>query len=117
MIRNITKKCTLANNINFARTLIQKSNGLMFSFPKKDYALIFPFDKERIISLHMLFVFYRIDILWLNKDKEVVDLRKCAIPFMPLIIPKAKAKYVIELPCGIIKKTSTEIKDKIEWKE
>ena len=52
--------------------------GLMFSRRRN---LLFVFDKERKVSIHMLFVFFSIDIYWLDKDFRVVDLRKKVKPF------------------------------------
>ena len=62
----------------------------------------------------MLFVFYSIDVLFLDKDKGVVELKEDFRPFR-FYTPKNKAKYVIELPDGIIKKTGTKLGDKISF--
>lgn len=58
--------------------------------------LIFVFDKEQRISLHMLFVFFPIWVIYLDKEKVVVHYQKL-IPFLSLCYPKHKAKYVLEL--------------------
>ena len=62
----------------------------------------------------MLFVFYPIDVLFLNKNKIVVDKK---INFRPFAFYKSKKKvmYAIELPDGITKKTKTGIGDKISF--
>ena len=95
--------------------ILSKFIGLMFS-RNKNTALIFKFNKEQIILLHMLFVFYPIDVLFLNKNKIVVDKKENFMPFA-FYKSKKKAMYVIELPFGTIKKTKTGIGDKIEFKE
>ena len=58
----------------------------------------------------MLFVFYPIDVIFLDGKKKVVDLKE---NFRPWTFYKSKrpAKYVIECPKGTIKKTRTKIKD------
>ena len=84
--------------------------GLMFSRKLKDKGLIFVFERERIVSLHMYGVFFPIDVVYLNSDKEVVEIKKSLKPFW-FYTPKNKAKYVIELPKGSLKKTG--INDKI----
>jgi len=68
------------------KTLIQKTKkansswsrfkGLMFEQKKKfDYALIFELDSETKVgaSIHMMFVFFPIDIVYLDASKKVVD--------------------------------------------
>ena len=52
--------------------------------------------KERNISLHMFFVFYPIDVIVLNKDKKVVEIKENFKPFK-FWYAKQKGKYLIEL--------------------
>ena len=113
-INNITKKTILETDFKFCNDAYSKSIGLMFS-KKRKLALIFKFSKERIIGLHMLFVFYPIDVLFLNKNNIVVDKKENFKPFT-FCKSKKKATYAIELPEGTIKKTKTNIGDKIDWK-
>ena len=110
-IKNTTKKILLAKNAKACKNIFSKSLGLMFSKPK---SLIFVFKKEKIIPLHMFFVFYPIDVLFLNKNNVVVEIKENFTPFA-FHTPKYKAKYVIELPKDTIKKCNTKIKDKIEF--
>ena len=60
----------------------------------------------------MFFVFFPIDVLFLDEDKKVVEIKKKFEPFT-LYNPKNKAKYVIELPQGAVKNTNTKIGDKV----
>jgi len=83
-------------------------------FSKYEKSLIFKFGKEKIIALHMLFVFYPIDVLFINKNKFVVEKKENFKPFT-FYSSKKKAMYVIELQQGLIKKSRTEILDKIEF--
>ena len=83
----------------------------MFS-KKSDRVLIFKFSHEKIVPLHMIFVFYPIDVLFLDKNKIVTDLKENFMPFT-FYTPKKKLKYVIELPNNTIKNTGTEIGDRI----
>ena len=112
LIKSLTKNRTLAKNAAFCDDIFSKFIGLMFSKNKKK-ALIFKFKKEKIIHLHMLFVFYSIDVLFLDKNKIVVDIKGNFRPFA-FYKSKKKAMYAVELPNGIIKRTKTEIGDKIE---
>ena len=103
----ISKECIFLDDI------FSKFIGLMFS-KKHNNTLIFNFNKEKIIHLHMFFVFYPIDVLFLNKSKVVVDKKENFKPFM-FYKSKKKAMYAVELPEGTIKKTKTEISDKIDF--
>lgn len=111
IIKNLTKKITISKNAKFVDKLLPQLVGLMFS-TKQDKSLIFRFNKEDIISLHMFFVFYPIDVLFLDKNKVVVDKKESFKPFT-FYKSREKAMYAIELPNGAIKKTKTEIGDRI----
>ena len=113
MIKNTTKNKIIANDAELCGDIFSKSLGLMFS-KKQTKALIFKFDEEKIIALHMVFVFYPIDVLFLDKNKIAVDAKENFRPFTFCKSGK-KAMYAIELPNGTIKKTKTEIGDKIEF--
>lgn len=105
----------LANNVKIYKDF-HKVLGLMFKRPLKNKeAVIFILDKEGRInaSIHMFFVFFSIDVVWLNKNKGVVDIRKNVKPFTPLIVPRKKAKYIIEFPNEGIK--NIKIGDKLKF--
>jgi uncharacterized membrane protein (UPF0127 family) len=108
-------KKILMRNVRFAKTTLERTKGLMFEEHKNfNYALIFEFPRESQIgtSLHMLFVFFPIDVLFLNKEKIVVD-KATLYPFTPNYTPKKAAKYVIEMPKG--KTKGVKIGQKGEW--
>ena len=111
-IKNTTKRTVIAENSNICKNIIAKSLGLMFALKPK--TLIFTFKKEEIVPLHMLFVFYPIDVLFLDKNKGVAEIKESLMPFS-FYTPKNKAQYVIELPKGTIKKTKTALGNKIQF--
>ena len=113
LIKNLAKKTLMISNAEICGSALSKFIGLMFSV-KQNKALIFRFNDERIISLHMFFVFYPIDVLFLDKNKIVVDKKEKFRPFS-FYSSKKKAMYAIELPSGTIKKSKTEIGDKIKF--
>lgn len=110
-IKNLTRGKILARSFGICSGIFSKAKGLMFSSRQKK-ALVFPFGSERIISLHMLFVFYPIDVLFLNKNGKIVEIKKNFKPFT-VYTGIRRAKYAVELPCGIINKT--KLNDKIEF--
>ena len=61
-----------------------------------DYALVFPFDDPDTQWLHMLFVPFAIDAVWLA-DGEVTGKKRLA-PFVGL--GRGRADTVVELPAG-----------------
>ena len=113
LIKNITKKRIISDNASLLKSDFQKFMGLMFTARQKKI-LIFKFKKEQHVPLHMFFVFYPIDVLFLDKNKIIVDAKEKFKPFA-VYNSKKKALYTIELPSGTIKKTKTRIGDKIKF--
>ena len=104
MIKNKTKNFVIIKKAKMCKSMFCKALGLMFRSKKPDYGLVFIFNKELRADLHMLFVFFPIDVLFLDKDKKVVDIKKDFKPFS-YYAPKAKAMFVIEMPVGVLKNT------------
>ena len=96
----------IAGNAVMSEHAFSNARGLMFTRKlKKGDALILAVDKESIpdTAIHMLFVFFPIDVVWLDKNKRVVDFRKNVKPFTPFIKPREAAQYVVELPKNTIR--------------
>jgi uncharacterized membrane protein (UPF0127 family) len=87
----------LASDVDVARSTLEQARGLMFrrSIPD-DYGLVFPFDEPETQWLHMLFVPFAIDAVWLV-DGEVTAKERLN-PFVGL--GRGRADTVIELPAG-----------------
>ena len=87
----------LADDVEVARSTLEQGRGLMFRRSAPDgYALVFPFDGADTQWLHMLFVPFAIDALWLV-DGEVRKRKRLA-PFVGL--GRGRADTVVELPAG-----------------
>ncbi|MCH7649017.1 MAG: DUF192 domain-containing protein [Thaumarchaeota archaeon] len=112
MIKNLTKNIVIVKKAKICKSIFSKTIGLMFSI--KPESLIFIFREEKIIPLHMLFVFYPIDVLFLDKNKKVVEAKENFKSFS-FYTPKKKAVYITELPKGIIKKSRTKLGDRISF--
>lgn len=65
----------------------------MFSRKKN---LIFVFKNEKRRSLHMFFVFFPIDVLFLDKNKKIIEIKRNLKPFSSYR-SKKKAKFIVEL--------------------
>ncbi len=111
---NKSNKIILANKVRICKTFFSRFMGLMFSNGLKDNeALVIVSNKESISmsSIHTFFVFFSIDVVWLNNDFEVVDLRSNLLPFRLFISPKVKARYIVELNKG--KSISIKLGDRL----
>lgn len=88
---------TLARNVEVANSILRQGLGLMFrrSIPD-DYALVFPFDEEKPRRLHMLFVPFDIDAIWIT-DGRVQKMER-----LPSWTGHARGRgdTIIELPAG-----------------
>lgn len=114
MIKNKTTSKVLCKNKKILTSSFSKALGLMFSKKIKDTGYIFVFDKPKRIDLHMFFVFYGIDVLFLDENKKIIEIKEGFRPFT-FYVSKNKAKYVVELPQEIIKKTKTKSGDIINF--
>ena len=85
----------ISTNVKLCNSFFSKLKGLMFSRKLKDNECLI---LKNASDIHMLFVFQKIDVVWLNKSKNVIDKKENIKPFNPLIKPKTKSYYVIELP-------------------
>ena len=115
-IRNKSSKRELARSCKVCRSAWSKAKGLMFTNEStvKNNALVFEFKKPMLQSLHMFFVFYPIDVLFLDDNSCVVEMKQGFRPFT-IYNSKMRAKYVIELPQGSIKNSRTSLGDEIIW--
>ena len=87
----------LADEVDVADSLVSQTRGLMFrrSVPD-DYALVFRFDEADSRSLHMLFVPFPIDAVWLVEG-EVTKVKR----LRPWIgVGWGTADTVVEVPAG-----------------
>ncbi|WP_256546464.1 DUF192 domain-containing protein [Halobellus inordinatus] len=88
---------TLASDVDVADTFLSKARGLMFRRSIPDgYALVFPFGESGKRDLHMMFVPFDIDALWLVDDEVVAKKRLRAWRGVGI----ETADTVVELPAG-----------------
>ena len=93
------------------RSPILRFIGLRFS-RKNNKILILELRKESRINsaIDMFFVFYPINVIWLDKNKKVVDIKNNILPFTPFVIPRKKAKYILESTHSIKVKPGDKLK-------
>ena len=103
---NRTKSLKLTDKARVCRAFWEKALGFMFRRSlKPDEVLIFVNGKESRWNsgIHMLFVFTPIAVVWLSKDKKVVD-KTLALPFRPWYFPSRPAQYFLEGPSSLLEK-------------
>ena len=115
-LMNRTRKKKLAKAGSICESTSSKARGLMFTSRKgfQDRALIFTFSRSAARQLHMFFVFYAIDVLFLDEKRRIVEIKERFKPFT-VYSPREKSKYIIELPAGTVQRTGTRIGDAASW--
>lgn len=110
------KNKILAKQAKVYKNIFLRSLGLRFS-RDRNKALILASEKENIYetTIDMYFVFFPIDVLWLDSNYKVVDIRKKVKPFTGPTKPKKEAKFVVELPEGMAE--NVKLGDKIRFLE
>lgn len=101
-------------NVELALTKEERDRGLMFREKLgQNEGMLFVFDGEALYSFWMKNTLIPLDIIWLDKEKEVVFINKnsqpCQIDYCPLISPKEPAQYVLELNAGIADKIGLDV--------
>jgi len=110
---NKTTGEVLANRVELADTFWRRFRGLMFrrNF-RRGQALLFKLSKPSRYGVHMFFVRFPIDLLYLNSKFSVVDMRQTLGPWR-IHRPRVKANYIVELPVGTISRTRTKLGHKL----
>lgn len=117
MLFNKTSGKQVMKKVRFAETHWQKMKGLMFEDSGKfDYALVFTLPRESIAeaTIHMLFVFFPIDVIYLDKNKRVVDIARNIKPFSLGYKPKKPSLFFVEVPAT--KSKGISLGDQLDWK-
>jgi len=81
----------------------------------QDECYIFVFKAPALDFIHMLFMRFAIDIVWLDCDKKVIGLFQNAKPWQRPIHFPGPSRYIIEATSGIIKKFSIKKGDKLTF--
>ncbi len=106
-------------NVEIASTKEERLQGLKNkeSLSEKE-GMLFIYSEEKERSFWMKGVSFPLDIIWVNKDREVVFIKENAQPCQrdcPKISPGEKAKYVLEVRGGICQKKGIGIGDKLQF--
>ena len=82
------------------RALLAENEGMLFIFPADGEWGIWM--KDMLITL---------DILWIAADGRVIAIKERVSPetFPTVFTPQERARYVLEVPAGFVKKNTIEI--------
>lgn len=88
---SIADTLTLQEKGLSGREQLRANEGMLFIFPNED-----------IVSFWMKDMNFPIDIIWFNKNRQIVDVWENAQPssYPELRTPQSAAQYVLEVPSG-----------------
>ena len=113
LITNTTRQTTLADKANRANGFLSRGRGLMFTDPLPQGAglVIDPCN-----SIHMFFMRFAIDAVFLDKDLRVVKLIPALPPWRATRV-YWKAHSVLELPAGVASGAGTQEGDQLIFEQ
>ncbi|MDO8571262.1 MAG: DUF192 domain-containing protein [bacterium] len=83
----------------------------------RDRGILFVFKEEGYHQFWMKQMSFPIDIIWLDKEKRIVDIAKQVEPdtFPHTFKPGSAALYVLEVNAGFSEKHEVSIGDSMKW--
>ncbi len=100
-----------------ADTPAKRAEGLMHrDYLGENEGMLFVFNKEDYYSFWMLNTKIPLDIIWISKDKEIVDIERNLQPCSsncPLYSPDEKALYVLEVNANYTSRNGINTGDKV----
>jgi len=108
-------------DIEMADTIQKQKQGLMFRKKlAEDKGMLFVFDRDEIYPFWMKNTLIPLDIIWLNRNKQVVFIKNnaqpCAAEICQNIMPDEKANYVLEINAGLAEKMNIKLGDEVNIK-
>ncbi len=111
---------TLATiEIEFAISEAEQRQGLMFRRSMgKNQGMLFIFEEEELRYFWMRNTYLSLDIIYLNKDLEILTIHEQVLPLYDGQIPSFKpAQYVLEVLGGFCKDHKVKKGDRIQFKK
>jgi len=105
--------------VRLAQDEASRATGLMFGKPLAYHeGMLFIFERPERYGFWMKNVSFPIDIIWINQDKTVVDIKDNAPPCQgscQTYFPAAAALYVLEVSAGFARKEGLHIGDTVRF--
>ncbi len=106
-------------NVEYSESITRNTKGLMFQNTGR---LLMRFIKEGKFSIWMPFMRFSLDLIFIDKNKRITDIRYNIQPidiFKPktwsIYRPKEKSLYVLEIESGLSKEKNLSIGDKLNF--
>lgn len=94
--------------------------GLMFrEYLGEEEGMLFIFPIEYKHEFWMKNMNFPLDIIWIDKDKKIVDIKAGVMPCAEAcdnLIPIKEALYVLEVNAGFVKKNNIGLGDEVQFK-
>jgi uncharacterized membrane protein (UPF0127 family) len=101
---NETQGLVLVRRLRRVDSFLSRLRGLMFRRrlgEDEGLLLVGRTESRAEATIHMLFVFFPIGVLWLDRENQVVD-KTVARPFRPAYAPQAPAIGVLECQPAVL---------------
>lgn len=104
-----------------ADTASKRAQGLMFRKSLSDnQGMLFVFEQEEQYSFWMKNMQIPLDIIWIDKDKRIVDIKANVPPCKEScqgLTPREKAQYVLEVNAGFVEENKVRVGDKVDFSD
>jgi len=104
-------------DIEIAQTDYETQTGLMYRKSMEEHqGMLFIFQEEQPRSFYMKNTEFSLDIIYINKKKKVVSIKKNTIPYDKNSLPSAEpVLYVLEIKAGLSDRWGIENGDSVRW--
>ena len=96
-----------------------REKGLMFRESLAvDKGMLFIFEEEGLYGFWMKNMRFPLDIIWLDLNKKIVDIKENALPCSEsceIFSPENKAKYVLEVNAGFTKRNKIKVGEVVRF--
>lgn len=104
----------VSEDVEVADTPAGRAAGLMFRRGLSG-ALVLDAGRETRDGIHMLFVRFPIDVVFLDADKRIVGLAEGLRPWLGTAFPRGRFRYAVELPAGAAGRSKLKVGDRLDW--
>ncbi len=109
MIYNLTRKKCISKVPLFADNFLVRGRGMI----GRDFGDFDSMVFNRCNAIHTLFMGISLDVIFLDRENKICKMEEGLKPWK-LMVRSGRAYSVIELPCGTLEKTGTELGDVLD---
>jgi len=84
-----------------------------------DQGMLFLLKEEAVHTFWMKNMRFPLDIIWIDKEKKIVDIAKNALPCVnntcPNLVPRQKSQFVLEVNAGYADKNNIKIGEILDF--